>query len=88
MKTVGERIAKNQLVGYVACMYNLKRFSVVNELVGRDVGTQIMIRYAKGLEAIYDSDDFVCHLGGDNFLTLFRQEQLEEVEEYFINILK
>lgn len=82
MKTVGERIAKNQLVGYVACMYNLKRFSVINELVGRDMGTQIMIRYARGLEALYDSDDSVCHLGGDNFLTLFRLEKLEEVEEY------
>lgn len=83
MKTVGEKIAKNQLVGYVACVYNLKRFSVVNELVGRDTGTQIMIRHAKGLEAIYDSDDQVCHLGGDNFLTLFPEDKLEQVEKYF-----
>lgn len=83
IKMIGERIAKNQLVGYVACVYNLKRFSVVNELVGRDMGTQIMIRYAKGLEAIYDSDDQVCHLGGDNFMTLFQVDKLEEVQKYF-----
>lgn len=83
MRTIAEKIAKKQLIGYVACVYNLKRFSVVNELVGRDAGTQIMIRYAKGLEAMYDSDELVCHLGGDNFLTLFRADKLEMVQNYF-----
>ncbi|MCM1497710.1 MAG: GGDEF domain-containing phosphodiesterase [Clostridium sp.] len=83
MRTIAEKIAKKQLIGYVACVYNLKRFSVVNELVGRDTGTQIMIRYAKGLEAMYDEDELLCHLGGDNFLTLFRADKLEMVQNYF-----
>ncbi|MCM1235034.1 MAG: GGDEF domain-containing phosphodiesterase [Ruminococcus flavefaciens] len=87
MKTLGERIAKNQLTGYIACMYNLKHFSLVNDLVGRDTGTEIMIRYAKGLEALFETDELVCHLGGDNFLTLFRTEKLEIVQNYLMGTL-
>ncbi|MCM1156998.1 MAG: GGDEF domain-containing phosphodiesterase [Bacteroidales bacterium] len=83
MKTIGEKIARKQLVGYVACVYNLKRFSVVNELVGREAGTKVMIRYAKGLEALYQPDGLVGHLGGDNFLALFRRDKLDAVQQYF-----
>lgn len=86
MRTVGEKLGRKQLIGYVACAYNLKRFSIVNDLVGRDIGTQVMIRYAKGLEAMFDSDGVVCRLGGDNFLCLFREDKLEAVKKYFSGI--
>lgn len=86
MKIVGQKIAQNQIKSYVACVYNIRRVTVINELIGREKSTQLMIQHAKQLEQIIGTDGCVCHLGGDNFVTLFRQEFLPDVREYFKGI--
>lgn len=83
MRAVGQKIEQNLIKKYVACVYNMKRMTVINELIGREKSTQMMIRYAKQLEQIIGPDGCVCHLGGDNFVTLFRQDVLDEVRKYF-----
>lgn len=83
MKFVGQKIAQNQIKDYISSVYNIKRMTIINESIGRDKSTQIMIQHAKTLENIIGKDGCVCRLGGDNFVILFKRELLDDIRKYF-----
>ncbi|MCH5201038.1 MAG: GGDEF domain-containing protein [Oscillospiraceae bacterium] len=80
MMTASMLCRSRQIFRYTAVRFNLKRFSVVNEHIGRENGTQVMIRFI-GLinDVLKDENELTCRVGGDNFLTLVRTENLESV---------
>lgn len=67
---------------YCACCFNMRRFSVVNQHVGRHNGTIILKKFVRRLEQLLNSDECVCRIGSDNFVMLFRKENINSVIEY------
>ena len=71
---------------YAVARFNLKHFALMNRQLGRDVSDRIMRQYIIGLQNITDSDGAVSRLGGDNFVTLFRKEELQRVLAHFTGV--
>lgn len=75
-----ERTAQEQkLTGKAAVNFNLKHFAMVNQQIGRSLGTFVMHSYFNQLESIIGENGTVCRMGGDNFVMLFDKEKLDEV---------
>ena len=69
-----------QIAQFTAVRFNLKHFSVVNQNVGRETGTLVMKKFVGFVDAISaDKDELTCRVGGDNFLTLIKNEKLPSV---------
>lgn len=67
---------------YAACYFNLRRFSVVNQQLGRNLGTQVMRQFINQLQAKLTDKEAVGRIGGDNFIALFYKEHLSLVKSY------
>ncbi len=75
-----ERIgASGKLSLYAVARFNLKHFALINRQLGREISDRVMRQYIIGLQNITDSDGAVSRLGGDNFVTIFRKEELERI---------
>jgi diguanylate cyclase (GGDEF)-like protein/PAS domain S-box-containing protein len=56
---------------HVAVMYlDLDGFKQVNDAMGHDVGDQLLVQWAKRLQAAVRQTDTVCRQGGDEFVLL------------------
>ncbi|MBR1529381.1 MAG: GGDEF domain-containing protein [Oscillospiraceae bacterium] len=65
---------------YTAVFLNLKHFSVINQQIGRKLGTLVMKRYVHEIKAVLpEPDEFICRIGGDNFAVFLRHEHLPQV---------
>ena len=73
----------DRLVGKVAIHFNLKHFSLVNQLVGRDAGSIAMKGYYNTLKDDLDEESIVCRCGGDNFVMICSRSELSRVLRYF-----
>lgn len=82
MKTCGMLIKAECIGNYGACYFNLKRFSHVNQQIGRDEATRVMASFIRGLQEILVEEECICRIGGDNFIVLFRKENFESVLDY------
>ena len=69
-----------QIDQFTAIRFNLKRFSVVNQYIGRKSGTMVMKRFI-GLidELLVEENELICRMGGDNFLMLVKSDKLQSV---------
>lgn len=80
MKTVGSYIAAGRIGQYGVCYFNLKRFSVINQNLGRDGGTAVMRKFISLLGEKLLDGEYVCRIGGDNFIVLFQKEHLNVIK--------
>ena len=80
MKCAKTLCRSGQIKQFTVVRFNLKHFSVVNQNVGRKNGTFVMIKFI-GLinELLDDENEFICRVGGDNFLTLIKSDKLQSV---------
>lgn len=82
LKTAGIYIRNHCIGDFTACYFNFRRLSLINQLIGRKYGTAAMLKFIKGLEDLFEHDEFIARIGGDNFLALFRTEKLQQVKDY------
>ncbi len=82
LKTLEMHISKNVIGSFGVCFFNLKRMSVVNQLLGRESGTKIIIKYINGLEKKLSDDECVCRISSDNFVVLFYKARLADIQNY------
>ncbi|MGN0674595.1 MAG: putative bifunctional diguanylate cyclase/phosphodiesterase, partial [Oscillospiraceae bacterium] len=82
MKTVGTFIEAGQIGNYGACYFNFKRFSVINQNIGRERGNIVMKKFVSQLQEQLTDSEFVCRIGGDNFVVLFKKEHLDIITGY------
>lgn len=82
MKQASELIANQEIGDYAACYFNLRRFSLINQQIGRDRGTKVMKIFVRQLQDKLTSTEAVCRVGGDNFTVLFLKEHLDVVMDY------
>lgn len=86
MRSVSILCNTRRIAGNTALRIDLKRFSTVNQYIGRENGTMVMKKFVKLLDSILDKEknELICRLGGDNFLMLIKNETLPAV----LDILK
>lgn len=82
MKTCGALIEAGMIGQYGAGYFNLKRFSNVNQQLGRDEATAVMSAFVKGLQKEFAEEECVCRVGGDNFVVLFKKDNFDRVLQY------
>ena len=66
---------------YTTVLINLRHFGLINEDVGREAGDVVMRNYVRMIEAVIGGDGIVCRMGGDNFVSVFRNDFLDSVLE-------
>lgn len=81
-KYMVRKLEQRALIGNIVCVFNIRRLSLINDLVGREVGTKVMVNYAKGFEQCIGENGCLCHLGGDNFVSVFPKNRLDVAREY------
>lgn len=79
MKRLDELISEGKIGRYGACYFNISRFSVVNDRVGRQAGTEIMRSYITKIQSYLGSEECIVRIGGDTFAVLFLKENLQNM---------
>lgn len=82
LSTLHSAIEKGSQGGFGAVYFNLRRFSVINEHIGREMADSAMRGFVQGLSSKLGYGECVCRIGGDNFVMLFRREKLSFVQDY------
>ena len=74
-------LCKSGRIGqFIAIRFNFKRFSAVNQYIGRKNGTLVMKMFISLIDDLLDDEDeLICRIGGDNFLTLVKSDKLQSV---------
>ena len=80
MKIAQMLCRSGQIDQFAVIRFNLKHFSAVNQYIGRKLGTVVMKKFVDLVDEILtDENELVCRIGGDNFLTLVKNEKLYHV---------
>ncbi len=82
LKYCEEKIAQGDIGSFTACYFNLKRFSSVNQQLGRKKATEIMADFIHSLQKRLENDEIVCRIGGDSFIALFHKEHISIIMDY------
>lgn len=73
-------IADSYEIGFI----NLSKFTIVNQCVGRELGTKVMALYIHTLQDKIADNGKVYRVGGDNFIVLFKDELFSEICNYLV----
>lgn len=80
MKCAKNICRADKIALYSAVRFNLRRFSVVNQHIGRENGTMVMKKFIALIEELLDDEnETVCRIGGDNFITLIKSHKVQKV---------
>ena len=71
-------------------LFDVDRFKTVNDRFGHETGDEVLKKIASVLKSNFRSDDYVCRIGGDEFVVFMvhvngEQEQLIESKVAYIN---
>ena len=87
MQSMGRLYQQGKMGGYTAMFLNLKRFSLINQQLGRKRGTLVMKRYVKTLEAALSGDEMIARVGGDNYVILVEKDHAEDIIDMALEMM-
>jgi len=64
-------IAKRSSLQFAIAFIDFNKFKLINDLLGHDIGDEVLVRGAKILQNAIRKSDFVARIGGDEFIILF-----------------
>ena len=70
------------LAGKAAIHFNLKHFALVNQQIGRNLGSMVMHSFFNSIAEMINSRGEICRVGGDNFALICERECLNNVLGY------
>lgn len=78
-----ELFAKNPDTKYIIAYWNVRRFKVINELFGREVGDDILMQMSRMIQSAYKNvEGTYGHLERDNFVICFAADLLNGNREF------
>lgn len=86
LKYCREQINQERVHLFTACYFNLKRFSSINQQLGRKKATEVLANFIHAFQEKLGDDGIVCRIGGDNFIALFHNEHMPAVMDYLRGI--
>jgi diguanylate cyclase (GGDEF)-like protein/PAS domain S-box-containing protein len=75
LETVVARLSPGE---HCLALLDLDHFKTVNDTYGHHVGDQVLISFAKAAKALVRSDDAIFRLGGEEFVLLFENCDIEK----------
>ena len=84
MRFIGQLCAQNKIGDYAAIFANLRRFSVINQQIGRENGNKVMQIFINKLKELMSDEELIARIGGDNFALIVRKGNLKRI----LNILE
>lgn len=81
-KTLNEIILSKRNEEFGICYYNIKHFSVINQMMSHDEADRVLISHARGIEKVLGGEGCVVRNGGDNFYALFERSNFDKVKAY------
>ncbi len=81
LRYLGVLHERAELAGHTAICFNLKRFSSVNQKLGRTKGTYVMRSFANTIASLLQEGEMICRLVSDNFMVLVKTEHTEMILE-------
>ncbi len=87
-KKFNEYIAKGTASSYLCALINIKGSARFNHFFGSNLASSAFSDFAKKLYAFADSNlgEYATHMGGDNFVAVFRKERLEDLKKFLSSI--
>ena len=73
---------EGKLERMTAMHFNLKHFSLVNQQIGRNAGSFVMLGFIEGLQRMLGECGWVCRIGGDNFAVLAEKIYTQPILDY------
>ena len=83
MRYLNKLIVKSEISQYTAIYFNLKKFSVVNQQIGRKNGTKVMHSFINTIVSELESGEILARIGGDNFTLIVKKANQNKI----LNIL-
>lgn len=83
MRYLNKLIEKSEISQYTAIYFNLKKFSVVNQQIGRKNGTKVMHSFINTIVSELESGEILARIGGDNFTLIVKKGNQNKI----LNIL-
>jgi diguanylate cyclase (GGDEF)-like protein len=71
---------------YTAIFYNIKGFRVINQRFNAKNGDIALKKYAQKIKDSLDDDEIIGRMGGDNFVSLVKNEHLNQFLELISNV--
>lgn len=66
------------LTRYTIVFSNLRSFNYINQQLGSRVGDTVLKEYSRKLAAFYNSDELIARFGGDNFVAILKNENVDK----------
>lgn len=82
LATVKNLIRQGRIGEFGGVYFNIKHFSSINDRFGRDCATNIMKQFIHGIQEIILYEECICRVGGDNFVVLFKKDNLNIIKNY------
>lgn len=76
---VSQLVRRGVFADYGFAIINVIGFNYVNKKTGFKTGTRLMKQYATRLSELMEKDEIVGRLGGDNFIIVFKKDNLEKI---------
>lgn len=64
---------------YTTALFNLRRFTLINQDIGRDNADVVMKKYYEMISHAVGDDGIVARMGGDNFIMLFKNVHTDRI---------
>ena len=77
---------KKELYGHAAVCFNLKHFSLINQQISREAGDLVLRNFFEQLNGVITGRGVLCRMGGDNFVSIFKANLLDEVLEMLAGV--
>lgn len=82
LATVKNLIRQGRIGEFSGVYFNIRHFSTINDRFGRDCATNIMKLFIHGIQEKILYEECVCRVGGDNFVVLFKKDNLNIIKNY------
>lgn len=70
-----KRLEIEQRLGeYIAIHFNLRRFTVINQQIGRQKGNVVLRRFIAIIESVLEDEEYFGRIGGDNFILVIKKK--------------
>ncbi len=80
-----ESICKSGVLdNYALIVVDIDDFKHINDNYGHDTGDRILVKAASKFKSIFRSSDFICRMGGDEFVIILNDIAAEERRESII----
>ena len=78
MKFASGLCMRGNINSYTLIFSNLKSFNYINQQFGSQVGDVVLKEYSMKLLGFYGEDEMIARFGGDNFVALIHNENVEK----------